>query len=309
MRRERWTNETRGVDKQAKSGSKGAKSGSKRVCACLRGLVTPFSTHRFVRKCTCWLCAFRAGRSIRTNRPFLLAVCCVLTRTPLLSMCGTPEYMAPEVLMQKGHGFTVDWWGLGMLVFEMFTGLPPWYTTDKTKLFKRLKSAVLVIPNFISGESASFVRGLLERDPSKRLGVLGEDSVKKHPFFAQVVWSTLLAKKLTPPIRPCEGLKLPETRSSPMPISGINGDSKGAGLDTEVVNNDTVRPSDYGYSMSPDTIDATTQNFDPAFTKLSVNTNDDSAEAGGSVGGSGVSDDEMFTGFSYDQQVKMKLVR
>jgi len=68
------------------------------------------------------------------------------------SMCGTPEYMAPEVLCQKGHGFTVDWWGLGMLTYEMFTGLPPWYTTDKTKLFKRLKSAQLVIPNFVSGE-------------------------------------------------------------------------------------------------------------------------------------------------------------
>ena len=68
------------------------------------------------------------------------------------SMCGTPEYMAPEVLCQKGHGFTVDWWGLGMLTYEMFTGLPPWYTTDKTKLFKRLKSAQLVMPNFVSGE-------------------------------------------------------------------------------------------------------------------------------------------------------------
>ena len=233
-----------------------------------------------------------------------------------------------KVLTQKGHGFTVDWWGLGMLVFEMFTGLPPWYTTDKTKLFKRLKSAALVIPSFVSGESASFVRGLLERDPEKRLGVRGEDSVKTHPFFGQVIWATLLAKKLTPPIRPCEGLKLPETRSSPMPTAGeFSPDSPStldhplhhplhhppaslsqnvpAPSDLEPSDNDDVRPSDYGYSMSPSTIDATTQNFDPAFTKLAVNTNDDSSS---DVGGSGVSGVDMFCGFSYDPQIKMKLV-
>ncbi|GMH48874.1 hypothetical protein TrRE_jg12026, partial [Triparma retinervis] len=133
------------------------------------------------------------------------------------SMCGTPEYMAPEVLCQKGHGFTVDWWGLGMLTYEMFTGLPPWYTTDKTKLFKRLKSAQLVMPNFVSGESGSFVKGLLERDPGKRLGAEGVQAVMDHSFFGSVNWKNLLARRLTPPIRPCEGLKLPESRTSPMP--------------------------------------------------------------------------------------------
>ena len=65
-----------------------------------------------------------------------------------------------------------------------------------------------------------FVRGLLERDPATRLGAKGEVAVQKHPFFSQVIWPNLLAKKLTPPIRPCEGLKLPATRSSPMPIAG-----------------------------------------------------------------------------------------
>jgi serum/glucocorticoid-regulated kinase 2 len=258
------------------------------------------------------------------------------------SMCGTPEYMAPEVLMQSGHGFTVDYWGLGMLIYEMFTGLPPWYTTDKTKLFKRLKSAPLTVPNYISSESQSFVRSLLERDPNKRLGVAGCESVQKHTFFSQVNWATLLNKKLTPPIRPCEGLKLPVIRSSPMPIdigsgksnggshgdgasngggtagnydgnNGEAGESGGMVMDAGGSGNG-INQNDYSYSMSPDTIDLTTQNFDPAFTKLSVNTADDAGGAGGvggsgDVGGSGVSDDgSMFVGFSYDQQVKMKLV-
>ncbi|GMI42397.1 hypothetical protein TeGR_g10967 [Tetraparma gracilis] len=234
------------------------------------------------------------------------------------SMCGTPEYMAPEVLTQKGHGFTVDWWGLGMLVFEMFTGLPPWYTTDKTKLFKRLKSAVLVVPNFISSESASFVRGLLERDPATRLGAKGEVAVQKHPFFSQVIWPNLLAKKLTPPIRPCEGLKLPATRSSPMPIAGelsaAPDDASAKPMAVPSANGakqDGAKQADYGFSMSPDSIALTTQNFDPAFTKLSVETSDDAGgEAGGSVGGSNTSLDEaMFTGFSFDQQRKMGITK
>ncbi len=62
------------------------------------------------------------------------------------SVCGTPEYMAPEVISKAGHGTAVDWWGLGMLMYEMLTGLPPWYTKDRQKLFERLRSAPLVIP-------------------------------------------------------------------------------------------------------------------------------------------------------------------
>ncbi len=66
------------------------------------------------------------------------------------SVCGTPEYMAPEVISKAGHGTAVDWWGLGMLMYEMLTGLPPWYTKDRQKLFERLRSAPLVIPKVIA---------------------------------------------------------------------------------------------------------------------------------------------------------------
>lgn len=113
------------------------------------------------------------------------------------SMCGTPEYMAPEVLLQRGHGFCVDYWGLGMLLFEMFTGLPPWYTTDKVKLFKRLKHAALVLPTFISAESGSVLRGLLEREPSRRLGFKGVESVRAHVFFNTVHWNNLISRKVS----------------------------------------------------------------------------------------------------------------
>jgi len=73
------------------------------------------------------------------------------------SLCGTPEYLSPEVLDRQGHGTAVDWWNLGMVTYEMLTGLPPWYTTDKQKLFDRLRKAPLKFPFYVSKPAASFI--------------------------------------------------------------------------------------------------------------------------------------------------------
>eukprot|EP00903_Cladosiphon_okamuranus_P014163 g13162.t1 len=119
------------------------------------------------------------------------------------SVCGTPEYMAPEVINKAGHGTAVDWWGLGMLMYEMLTGLPPWYTKDRQKLFERLRGAPLVIPKNVSAPSASIIGGLLTRNPSKRLGTLGALQVMNHEFFRGLDWAALLAKRIPAPLNPC----------------------------------------------------------------------------------------------------------
>ncbi|CAB1120572.1 unnamed protein product [Ectocarpus sp. CCAP 1310/34] len=123
------------------------------------------------------------------------------------SVCGTPEYMAPEVINKAGHGTAVDWWGLGMLMYEMLTGLPPWYTKDRQKLFERLRGAPLVIPKNVSAPSASIIGGLLTRNPSKRLGTLGALQVMNHEFFRGLDWAALLAKRIPAPLNPCRNQK------------------------------------------------------------------------------------------------------
>lgn len=84
---------------------------------------------------------------------------------------------------QVGHGHAVDWWGLGMILYEMLTGLPPWYTKDRQKLFQRLRYAPLRIPPTMSIECASLVSAFLCRNPAERLGSAGAAAIKAHPFF------------------------------------------------------------------------------------------------------------------------------
>lgn len=92
------------------------------------------------------------------------------------SVCGTLEYMAPDILAKKEYGHAVDWWGLGIWTYELLTGLPPW---RGRRLFAQIRNGILRFPPYVSVEAASFVSRLLKRHP--RVRMVGED-VFKHEF-------------------------------------------------------------------------------------------------------------------------------
>ncbi len=120
------------------------------------------------------------------------------------SLCGTPEYLSPEVLDRQGHGTAVDWWNLGMVTYEMLTGLPPWYTTDRQKLFERIRRAPLKFPYYVSRNAASFIAGLLNRNPIERLGSHGGGEVCGHSFFDVVDFDAMMMRSVDPPFHPCK---------------------------------------------------------------------------------------------------------
>ncbi|KAL2090342.1 hypothetical protein ACEWY4_015030 [Coilia grayii] len=120
------------------------------------------------------------------------------------TFCGTPEFLAPEVLTETSYTRAVDWWGLGVLIFEMLVGESPFPGDDEEEVFDSIVNDEVRYPRFLSTEAISIMRRLLRRNPERRLGAGEKDAeeVKKHPFFRNVDWNGLLAKKVRPPFVP-----------------------------------------------------------------------------------------------------------
>uniref|UniRef100_A0AAY5EKN9 Serine/threonine-protein kinase Sgk1 n=1 Tax=Electrophorus electricus TaxID=8005 RepID=A0AAY5EKN9_ELEEL len=119
------------------------------------------------------------------------------------TFCGTPEYLAPEVLRKQPYDNTVDWWCLGSVLYEMLYGLPPFYSRDTHEMYDNILHKELTLRPGASTSAWSILQALLEKDHTKRLGFKEDfNEVKRHSFFSSINWDDLMAKKITPPFNP-----------------------------------------------------------------------------------------------------------